>query len=123
MQKVLLRVIKESYTELGKNGDINSKAVVKAVEILTGKSKFEVYQQKDFKNDAAKVLKNYALINTILKNLPNAGKDVLKNDGKVFTGYASDALIQPYSGHESRKSLELYSKLSITDAQVKRPSS
>ena len=29
-----------------------------------------------------------------------------------------DALIQPYSGHESRKSLELYSKLSISDAQT-----
>ena len=29
-----------------------------------------------------------------------------------------DALIQPYSGHESRKSLEIYSKLSITDAQA-----
>ncbi|MEJ3719968.1 site-specific integrase [Paenibacillus polymyxa] len=28
-----------------------------------------------------------------------------------------DALIQPYSGHESRKSLEVYSKLVITDAQ------
>jgi integrase/recombinase XerD len=28
-----------------------------------------------------------------------------------------DALIQPYSGHDSRKSLEIYSKLSITDAQ------
>lgn len=30
-----------------------------------------------------------------------------------------DALIQPYSGHESRKTLEIYSKLSITDAQEK----
>ncbi|WML26684.1 tyrosine-type recombinase/integrase [Neobacillus sp. OS1-33] len=30
-----------------------------------------------------------------------------------------DALIQPYSGHESRKSLEVYSKLAITDAQQK----
>ncbi|MBY0580145.1 MAG: site-specific integrase [Rickettsiales bacterium] len=30
-----------------------------------------------------------------------------------------DALIQPYSGHESRKSLEVYSKLSITEAQNK----
>lgn len=30
-----------------------------------------------------------------------------------------DALIQPYSGHESRKSLEIYSKLSIGDAQEK----
>lgn len=29
-----------------------------------------------------------------------------------------DALIQPYSGHESRKSLEVYSKLAITDAQA-----
>jgi integrase/recombinase XerD len=28
-----------------------------------------------------------------------------------------DALIQPYSGHESRHSLEIYSKLSIGDAQ------
>ncbi|WP_233882779.1 tyrosine-type recombinase/integrase [Brevibacillus laterosporus] len=28
-----------------------------------------------------------------------------------------DALIQPYSGHESRKSLEIDSKLAITDAQ------
>lgn len=29
-----------------------------------------------------------------------------------------DALIQPYSGHESRQSLEIYSKLSIGDAQA-----
>ena len=28
-----------------------------------------------------------------------------------------DASIQPYSGHESRQSLEIYSKLSISDAQ------
>lgn len=28
-----------------------------------------------------------------------------------------DALIQPYSGHETRKSLEVYSKLSIAEAQ------
>ncbi len=28
-----------------------------------------------------------------------------------------DALIQPYSGHESRQSLEVYSKLSIAEAQ------
>ena len=30
-----------------------------------------------------------------------------------------DALIQPYSGHDSRQSLEIYSKLSIGDAQGK----
>jgi integrase/recombinase XerD len=28
-----------------------------------------------------------------------------------------DAMIQPYSGHESRKSLEIYSKLSLGDCQ------
>lgn len=28
-----------------------------------------------------------------------------------------DAMIQPYSGHESRKSLEIYSKLSLSDCQ------
>lgn len=28
-----------------------------------------------------------------------------------------DALIQPYSGHESRKSLEFYSKLYLSEAQ------
>jgi integrase/recombinase XerD len=28
-----------------------------------------------------------------------------------------DALIQPYSGHETRQSLEIYSKLSLADAQ------
>ncbi len=28
-----------------------------------------------------------------------------------------DALIQPYSGHESRKSLEIYSRLSLSDCQ------
>jgi integrase/recombinase XerD len=27
-----------------------------------------------------------------------------------------DALIQPYSGHASRQSLEIYSRLAITDA-------
>ena len=28
-----------------------------------------------------------------------------------------DALIQPYSGHETRASLEVYSKLSLSNAQ------
>ncbi len=28
-----------------------------------------------------------------------------------------DALIQPYSGHASRQSLEVYSRLAISDAQ------
>ena len=29
-----------------------------------------------------------------------------------------DALIQPYSGHASRQSLEIYSRLSLADAQA-----
>lgn len=29
-----------------------------------------------------------------------------------------DALIQPYSGYESRQSLEIYSRLSIQEAQT-----
>lgn len=29
-----------------------------------------------------------------------------------------DALIQPYSGHASRQSLEIYSQLALTDAQT-----
>lgn len=29
-----------------------------------------------------------------------------------------DALIQPYSGHSNRQSLEVYSRLSLADAQV-----
>jgi hypothetical protein len=86
----IARVIKESYTELGKNEDINSKAVVKAAEILTGKNQFELYQQKDFKKDVAKALKNYALINTILKNLPNKATGVLKNDGSKFDDFEPD---------------------------------
>ncbi len=28
-----------------------------------------------------------------------------------------DALIQPYSGHQSRTSLEIYGRLALTDAQ------
>jgi len=36
---------------------------------------------------------------------------------QVHAAGGDDALIQPYSGHESRKSLEVYSKLAITDAQ------
>ncbi len=28
-----------------------------------------------------------------------------------------DALIQPYSGHASRQSLEIYSRLALTEAQ------
>lgn len=28
-----------------------------------------------------------------------------------------DALIQPYSGHDSRQSLEMYSKLTLSDCQ------
>ena len=33
--------------------------------------------------------------------------------------WIDDALIQSYSGHESRISLEIYSKLALNDAQEK----
>ncbi len=33
------------------------------------------------------------------------------------SGIVDDALIQPYSGHESRQSLEVYSKLSLGECQ------
>jgi integrase/recombinase XerD len=36
---------------------------------------------------------------------------------KCSTRGIDDALIQPYSGHESRQPLEIYSKLSINEAQ------
>jgi hypothetical protein len=35
----------------------------------------------------------------------------------IRNDHLDDALIQPYSGHETRTSLEIYSRLSITDAQ------
>lgn len=61
--------------------------------------------------------------------LPNEKQQVGNKSGETRLGFAvlfmtwlkkqgiDDALIQPFSGHESRKSLEIYSKLAITDAQ------
>jgi len=46
---------------------------------------------------------------------PDARKDVLEQIKKQGI---DDALIQPYSGHASRQSLEIYSRLAIADAQA-----
>jgi len=87
--KSIASIIQESYTELGENGGTKSKAVVQAAGKLTGRSKFDSYQEEDFKKDVAKALKDYAFINDILENVPNAGKDVFNNDGSTFTGPAN----------------------------------
>ena len=43
-------------------------------------------------------------------------KSQFRHTNKDFFG-VEDSLIQPYSGHESRKTSEIYSKLSIRGAQ------
>ncbi len=64
-----------------------------------------------------KILEKYSTLAKLSKNVsPHKLRHYLftwlKKQG------IDDALIQPYSGHESRKSLEIYSKLSINDAQT-----
>lgn len=64
-----------------------------------------------------KILEKYSMMANLPKNVsPHKLRHYLftwlKKQG------IDDALIQPYSGHESRKSLEIYSKLSINDAQT-----
>ncbi len=63
--------------------------------------------EKEILKDLRRVSNKYG----ILFNLRHFLLTWLKKQG------IDDALIQPYSGHESRKSLEVYSKLAITDAQ------
>jgi len=63
-----------------------------------------------------KILAKYSLEAGLVKNMsPHKLRHFLltwlKKQG------IDDALIQPYLGHESRKSLEIYSKLSIAEAQ------
>ncbi|MEY8717271.1 tyrosine-type recombinase/integrase [Francisella philomiragia] len=63
-----------------------------------------------------KILEKYSKLAGMTKNIsPHALRHFLftwlKKKG------IDDALIQPYSGHETRQSLEIYSKLSLSDAQ------
>ena len=90
--KSITKIIQESYNELAENGDTKSKAVVKAAGKLTGKSKFDSYQEEDFKKDVAKALKDYAFINDILENIPNKATGVLKNIVATFNDYESSTL-------------------------------
>ena len=106
--KSITRIIQESYNELGKNGDAKSKAVVQAAGKLTGRSKFDSYQEEDFKKDIAKALKDYDFINVILENVPNSGKDVLKVTGSTFSG--PDAI----TTEDNLKLLNAYAKVITT---------
>lgn len=63
-----------------------------------------------------KILEKYSKLAGMTKNI---SPHVLRHF--LFTWLKKkgidDALIQPYSGHETRQSLEIYSKLSLADAQ------
>ena len=78
---------------------------------------FESNRKKPFTTRGIrKILADYALEAGINKSLsPHQPRHFLftwlKKQG------VDDALIQPFSGHETRQSLEVYSKLSLSDAQ------
>ena len=63
-----------------------------------------------------KMLARYAKLLELLARCPLTNGDISCSPGSKKQGI-DDALIQPYSGHESRQSLEIYSKLSLADAQ------
>jgi len=109
--KSITRIIQKSYTELGNNGDAKSKAVVKAAGKLTGRSKFDSYQEEDFKNDVAKAVKDYFFINDILENIPNKATGVLKNNGATFSDYESSILTG-----DKLEAAEKYFKIAVTVA-------
>ena len=87
--KNIARIIQTSYNELGKNRDTKSKAIVKAAEKLTGRSKLDSYQEDDFKEDVAAILKGYDFINSILKNIPNKAAGVLESNCGKFSAFKS----------------------------------
>ncbi len=75
-----------------------------------------VRKQKYTDRGVRKMLERYAQAAGITRSLsPHKWRHFLftwlKKQG------IDDALIQPYSGHESRQSLEIYSRLSLADAQ------
>ncbi|XVN44072.1 MAG: tyrosine-type recombinase/integrase [Rickettsia hoogstraalii] len=78
---------------------------------------FESNRKKAFTTRGIrKILANYAKKANIAQSLsPHKLRHFLftwlKKQG------IDDALIQPYSGHETRQSLEIYSKLSLNDSQ------
>lgn len=82
-----------------------------------GLSLFESSWSKSYSDRGIrKILEKYSKIAGIEKNIsPHKLRHFLftwlKKKG------IDDALIQPYSGHEKRESLEVYSKLSLADAQ------
>ena len=103
----IARVIRESYNK--ENRDSKSKNVIKAAEKLTGRSKFDSYQEEDFKKDVAKVLKGYDFINNILENIPNKATDVLINVGNTFIAYAD--ILGDKGKEDQLKSAKIYYRL------------
>ncbi|WP_414589575.1 hypothetical protein [Scytonema sp. PCC 10023] len=64
-------------------------------------------------------MKRYWEIDELIEHwtlLPNEITMLANKSGANRLGI-DDALIQPYSGHSSRQSLEVYSRLSIGEAQ------
>ena len=84
---------------------------------IGAKHLFESFRKKKYTDRAIrKILEKYSHKAGLTQNIsPHKMRHFLltwlKRQG------IDDALIQPYSGHESRKSLEIYSRLSITEAQ------
>jgi len=90
-----------------------------SVKKLNGTHLFESRLQKPYTDRGVrKILNQYTQMAGIKQSIsPHKLRHYLftwlKKQG------VDDALIQPYSGHESRKSLEIYSRLSLSDAQEK----
>jgi integrase/recombinase XerD len=75
-----------------------------------------IYSRNSAQVRERKMLERYAKAAGITRSMsPHKGRHFL------FTRHKKqgidDALIQPYSGHESRQSLEIYSRLSLADTQ------
>lgn len=90
---------------------------VKNITTKGGKYLFESSWKKSYTDRAIrKILEKYTKLAGMTRSIsPHKLRHFLftwlKKQG------IDDALIQPYSGHESRQTLEIYSKLSITEAQ------
>ena len=70
----------------------------------------------NYLNVARKILEKYSKMSGMKQNIsPHKLRHFLFTWLKKQN--IDDALIQPYSGHETRQSLEIYSKLSLSEAQ------
>ncbi len=63
------------------------------------------------------MLAHYAAQAGITSSMPPHNGDISFSPGSNKKEGIDDVLIQPYSGHATRQSLEVYSRLSLADAQ------